>query len=143
MSTKRFCTEAPQRPVREVITERIALRVGRRLRKEAGRGLDERAKYLALALKYVRAGDVPAPRKTLSTKKPVVNEGHNPYKGMKRKHRLRIKHRHRLLVKPKKHRLVATIAPTRRSPSGSLESSPRGWRTDLWIPRVAMATGCK
>ena len=39
MRAKRNFTDVPQKPVREVITEQIALRLGRRLRKEAGLGM--------------------------------------------------------------------------------------------------------
>lgn len=95
---------------REVTTEKLAFRLARRLRKEAGlplsksrrsglpksargpRGtLAERTEFFAKALLAIRCGDVPAPRKRVSRCAPYIGP-FNPHKGMKRKHRLRLRH---------------------------------------------------
>ena len=85
---------------REVTTDKIAHRLSRRLRAErflnikrnGVRGSD--AAYrdtLDEALKLVRSGDVPAPKKSANGRKPYVKPLVNEFKGMKRKHRLRIR----------------------------------------------------
>ena len=98
---------------REVITDKIARRLSRRLRKESGlkfmrtdgRGVHENipdtrgrrgtvakhANFFAIASKMVRSGDVPAPKKSVNGRKPYVKPLVNEFKGMKRKHRLRIR----------------------------------------------------
>lgn len=53
--------------------------------------LAERKEFFAKALEAIRSGDVPAPQKRVSRRAPYIGPT-NPHKGMKRKHRLRLRH---------------------------------------------------